>query len=73
MSFTNINKVVFPVGRVTPDGVSLLGTAFLIGKQGRFVTATHVVNNDDTNLVIVLTTDSSNSEYNLSRCLSPTY
>jgi hypothetical protein len=54
MSFVTMNKVVYPIGRITQNGVSLLGTAFLIGQPGHFVTASHVTNNDDRNLVIIL-------------------
>lgn len=42
VNFSNINKVVFAVGRIQPDGVQLLGTAFLLGKAGHLVTAAHV-------------------------------
>lgn len=61
--FSSINNIVFPVGRITPDGVSLLGTAFLIDKPGLFVTASHVCNNNDNNLVIVLSKTESFYDY----------
>ena len=34
MYFTDISYVVHPVGRVTPNGVTLLGTAFFINRRG---------------------------------------
>ena len=45
MFFTDISYVVHPVGRITPNGVSLLGTAFFINKPGLLATAAHVVGN----------------------------
>lgn len=49
-----MNNIIFSVGRITPNGVSLLGSAFLLNKSGVFATASHVTNNDDKNLVIIL-------------------
>lgn len=63
MIFETINRIVYPVGRVTPTGVSLLGTCFLLGKPGHFVTASHVTSNDDNNLVIVVPNMERLSDY----------
>jgi V8-like Glu-specific endopeptidase len=52
--FEYMNRVVYPVGRITPNGVSLLGTACMLAKPGRFATVAHVTAADDTNLVIVI-------------------
>lgn len=52
--FTFANRVVYAVGRVTPNGVNLLGTACLLAKRGAFVTVGHLTGADDRNLVIVL-------------------
>lgn len=41
MLFPNINNVVMSLGRITPTGVSLLGTAFLLDIPGNLVTAAH--------------------------------
>jgi hypothetical protein len=54
MPFSNINKVVFAVGRSTPNGVNLLGTAFLLNEAGLFATCAHVTDSNDQNLVIAL-------------------
>jgi len=54
MDTSSLNRIVFPIGRITPNGVSLLGTGFIANKEGLIVTASHVVNNDDNNLVVVL-------------------
>jgi hypothetical protein len=54
MAFEQINKVVFAVGRTTPSGVNLLGTAFLLNKEGIFATCAHVTDSNDQNLVIAL-------------------
>jgi S1-C subfamily serine protease len=55
MDINNLDKVIFTVGRITPNGVKLLGTCFLLNKSGLFATASHVTNNDNNNLVIFLT------------------
>jgi len=54
MPFSQINKVVFAVGRTTPNGVNLLGTAFLLNGSGLFATCAHVTDSNDQNLVIAL-------------------
>ena len=54
MFFTDVSELVHPIGRVTPSGINLLGTAFVIHKPGILATAAHVVDNDDSNLVIIL-------------------
>lgn len=63
MIFSQMNRVVFPIARVTPDGPSLLGTCFLISKPGHFATAAHVVKSDDKNLVIIIPKMLSTSDY----------
>lgn len=63
MSFLDIGTVVHAVGRVTPNGVRLLGTATLAGPPGHFVTAGHVTGGDERSLVIVLTKVHSLSAY----------
>ncbi len=52
-----------PIGRVTPNGISLLGTCFLLPKEGWFATASHVCGSDDKNLVIVVPDDQPLSDY----------
>lgn len=54
------HSLVYPVGRVTPDGVSLLGTCFLLNKMSCFATACHVTNNFDKDLVICITSTDDN-------------
>lgn len=54
MDFTNIPAIVVAVGRMSPAGVQLLGTAFALNKPGFLGTASHVVGTDDTNLVIAV-------------------
>jgi len=54
MPYTSLTNVVFAVGRITPNGVSLLGTATLLSEAGKFVTVAHVTNKNDQNLVVVL-------------------
>ena len=52
MEITGLDKVIYTVGRITPNGVNLLGTCFLLNKHGILATASHVTNNDNTNLAI---------------------
>ncbi len=52
MEITGLDRVIYTVGRITPNGVRLLGTCFQLNKAGLFATASHVTNNDNNNLVI---------------------
>jgi len=54
MKIEGLDKVVYTVGRITPNGINLLGTCFLLNKAGLFATASHVTNNDNNNLVIFI-------------------
>lgn len=63
MFFTDISYVVHPVGRITPTGISLLGTAFFINKPGILATASHVVGNNDNDLVIIMNRINSIQDY----------
>ena len=50
--FASVHTVVFVLGRITPSGVTPLGTVFTLSKPGLFATAAHIAGNDDQNLVI---------------------
>lgn len=63
MNFTDICRGIFSVGRITPNGLSLLGTAFAVNKPGFFATAAHVVNHSDNGLVIIFNEMSSMQDY----------
>jgi len=52
--FQKVNRIVYAVGRITPTGVSLLGTACLLKQPGRLATVAHVPGPDDKNLVVVI-------------------
>ena len=58
MYFTNISYVVHPVGRITPSGISLLGTAFFINKARLLATA-----NNDSGLVVIMNKSKSIQDY----------
>lgn len=62
MNTANFHKIIFPVGRITSDGVKLLGTCFLLNGKGLFATAAHVTNNNDSNLVLIFTDALYNSD-----------
>jgi len=63
IDFSAINRVVFAVGRVQPDGINLLGTAFLLNKPGLFATAAHVPGQSDHGLVIAFKGMTSLADY----------
>lgn len=62
MLFEAVPRVVYAVARVTADQHSVLGTAFLVGKN-LVATAAHVTGGDDRGLVILLNENSSFGEY----------
>jgi len=59
MSYSSLANIVWAVGRTGANGVSLLGTATLLNSPGKFVTAAHVTNKDEQNLVVVVKPDYS--------------
>ncbi len=46
-------QIVVVIGRINPDGVQMLGTGFLITKDGKIVTTKHVVGTDESRLVLL--------------------
>jgi S1-C subfamily serine protease len=63
MHINNLHQIIYTVGRITPNGVTLLGTCFLLNKEGLFATASHVTSNDDNNLVIFITQTTDLTSY----------
>ena len=63
MNIQNLHSKIFTVGRITPTGVKLLGTCFLLNKSGLLATASHVTNNDNTNLVIFVSNNTNLTTY----------
>lgn len=59
MSYSSLANIVFAVGRTGANGVLLLGTATLLNSPGKFVTAAHVTQKDEQNLVVVVKPDNS--------------
>lgn len=59
MSYSSLANVVLAVGRTEANRVLLLGTATLLNSPGKFVTAAHVTNKDEQNLVVVFKPDNS--------------
>ena len=39
MDISNLHQIVYSIGRITPSGINLLGTGFLVNRRGIFVTA----------------------------------
>lgn len=46
-------QLVYVVGRVTPNHVEMLGTAFLVSRDGLIATTHHVTGSTDSNLVVL--------------------
>jgi len=63
MKIEGLDKVVYTIGRITPNGINLLGTCFLLNKAGLFATASHVTNNDNNNLVIFISGNTDLTTY----------
>lgn len=59
----NFTQLVLLIGKITPDHVQLLGTGFLVEKNGSIVTTRHVVGAEDTNLVILAPHITNINEY----------
>lgn len=53
MPFRQITQCVFAVGRIKPEGVSLLGTCFTV-RENLVATSRHVSGSDDSGLVVIL-------------------
>ncbi|WP_275579442.1 S1 family peptidase [Halanaerobacter jeridensis] len=51
------------VGRNNPKGVTILGSCFLLKEEGLFATASHVTENNDNNLVIIISKEDKLSNY----------
>jgi hypothetical protein len=47
-------QLVLIIGRVTPQGVGMLGTGFLVSQDGLIATTAHNVKGDDKNLVVLM-------------------
>lgn len=53
MDFKILNKTVYAVARITPQGLKILGTCFNVNKPGLFATSLHVTDQDERGLVII--------------------
>lgn len=58
--FSDIDKVVYLVGRLQGNTVIPLGTCFLTQEPGIFATCAHIVNGSDQNLGVVIQNNISN-------------
>ncbi len=63
MLLNNISNFIFAVGRNGPNGVTLAGTAFALGKSGFFATASHVAGTEDQGLLLAFKRPSLVAEY----------
>lgn len=62
-NFNNIPNGVLAIGRQTPSGINLCGTAFSLNKPGFFATASHVVGASDDDLFLVFKSLTSINDY----------
>jgi S1-C subfamily serine protease len=46
-------QLVYVIGKLTPSGVNMLGTGFLLDRHGHIATTHHVVGSEKSNLVIL--------------------
>ncbi len=59
---SSIGQFVLAVGRVNPNGIGLLGSAFAVAAQ-HFATAAHVLQQDDRGLSLILNRSNSFHDY----------
>ncbi len=62
MQYPLASRVVYAVGRVTTNGLSLLGTACCVARN-RFATTKHVTSGDDAGLVLILNANADFLDY----------
>lgn len=58
----DLSQVVFAIGRVSPAGINLLGTGFVVAPD-KIATAFHVVGSNDQNLALIMPRIGSLLEY----------
>ncbi|MGN5012457.1 S1 family peptidase [Aeromonas veronii] len=56
-------QIVVTIGRVSPQGVAMLGTGFLVRSDGLIVTPRHVIGDNDQGLVVLVPHIHSFSQY----------
>jgi len=56
-------QTVLVIGRITPEHVQMLGTGFLVSKDGLIATTRHVVGSDSSNLVVLFPHITNIDEY----------
>lgn len=56
-------KIVLPVGRIKPEGILTVGTAWMLRQDGLFATTRHVVGSDDADLCILMPRIDGLSQY----------
>ncbi|OAB30629.1 hypothetical protein PMSD_19040 [Paenibacillus macquariensis subsp. defensor] len=61
-TINHVSNFIVAVGRVSPNGVDLLGTAFVVSNN-KLATTKHVTNGDDNNLIIIVPKVNSINEY----------
>lgn len=56
MSTASFSQITLTVGRLTPNGVNMLGTGFMVA-NGLIATTHHVIGNETSNLVVLMPND----------------
>lgn len=57
------HKFALVIGRITPQGVNMLGSGFLVTSRGLVATTHHVIGNDPSNLVVLMPRQGSANDY----------
>jgi hypothetical protein len=57
------SKLALTIGRLTPQGVNMLGTGFLLSVDGVVATTHHVIGNDASNLVVLMPRNGNVDDY----------
>lgn len=57
------SQISLIIGKIEPTGIDMLGTGFLISRDGKVATTHHVIGNNNANLVILLPQIAKANEY----------
>lgn len=59
----DFSQLALTIGRITPAGVSMLGTGVLLNNSGHIATTHHVIGNETSNLVVLMPKNGAADDY----------